>query len=225
MLPVIVLSCLVATSLFADIYEWTDENGVKHFSNRLPPAADAEILMKAKEVPYDEQADRERMATDRQAQLEFARLEMAELRAELELREAEAERRLAEAERLMQAARQEADAILQDAESRRRISGFGHYGGYFGYAPIYKRWHHGKKKHDVSPPKRRYDGKKHTDFHRRNDFRSQHRPENPYDRYFRPAPHHRSGAQRFGMRAGSPAGAHPGLFHGGSVHFEPGKRR
>ena len=44
----ILVSCIVATSSFADIYEWTDENGVKHYSN-YAPASKSRVLMKTKE--------------------------------------------------------------------------------------------------------------------------------------------------------------------------------
>ena len=40
---------LIAGSLQADIYEWTDENGVKHFTNYAPPD-DATLLIKTEEV-------------------------------------------------------------------------------------------------------------------------------------------------------------------------------
>jgi len=32
----ITVGCLVASSLYADIYEWTDEDGVKHYTNYAP---------------------------------------------------------------------------------------------------------------------------------------------------------------------------------------------
>jgi len=38
-------------NLFADVYIWTDENGVKHFSNVAPSEAAGEEVQKDKEVP------------------------------------------------------------------------------------------------------------------------------------------------------------------------------
>ena len=49
---IILVSCIAAASAFADIYEWTDENGVKHYSNYAPPA-ESRVLMKTKEEPYE----------------------------------------------------------------------------------------------------------------------------------------------------------------------------
>jgi hypothetical protein len=45
------LSCIAVTSSLADIYEWTDENGVKHYSN-YAPAVKSKVLMKTKEDPF-----------------------------------------------------------------------------------------------------------------------------------------------------------------------------
>ena len=59
----VTVSCFMAAPLYADIYEWTDQNGVKHFTNYTPPA-DATILIKTEELPYDEAADRERIAAE-----------------------------------------------------------------------------------------------------------------------------------------------------------------
>jgi hypothetical protein len=112
----ILVSCFVASLSFADIYEWTDENGIKHYTNHEPPSG-SRLLMKTKEEPYDEAADRARMEAERQERLELARLEIVQREAELELREAEAERRLAEADRLAQEAMGEDDYYLDEAYS------------------------------------------------------------------------------------------------------------
>ena len=73
---IILVSCIFAASAFADIYEWTDENGVKHYSNYAPPA-ESRVLMKTKEEPYDEAADRARIAAEQQQLLELARQQIA----------------------------------------------------------------------------------------------------------------------------------------------------
>jgi hypothetical protein len=147
------LSCIVATSSFADIYEWTDENGVKHYSN-YAPAAKSKVLMKTKEEPYDEAADRARMETERQERLELARLEIAQREAELELREAEAEQRLAEADRVAEEALREADYYREEAGTSSRViyrgGGYGCLDDRYGCNyPIYDRWYY-RKKHSRS---------------------------------------------------------------------------
>ncbi len=147
----ILVSCIVASSSFADIYEWTDENGVKHYSN-YAPAAESKVLMKTKEEPYDEEADRARMETERQERLELARLEIVQREAELELREAEAERRLAAADRVAEEALREADYYREEAGTSSRVIYRGGGGGYrcldgrYGCNyPIYDRWYYRKK--------------------------------------------------------------------------------
>jgi len=144
----ILISCIIATSSVADIYEWTDENGVKHYSN-YAPAVKSKVLMKTKEEPYDEAADRARMETERQARLELDQLELAERKAELELREAEAERKLAEADRLAQEALREADDYDDEAitDSRVIYQGGGYWCADYRYGcdyPIYHRWYYRK---------------------------------------------------------------------------------
>ena len=114
----ITVGCFIASSLFADIYEWTDEEGVKHYTNYAPPP-EAKILMKTQEVPYDEAADRARMEAEREEQLELARLELAERKAELEWREAQAEQRSAEVSRQAEETLREAEKILDEARNER----------------------------------------------------------------------------------------------------------
>ena len=112
-LLIILSACVAAAVARADIYEWTDENGVKHFTNYAPPK-DSRVLIKTKEEPYDEAADRARMEAERQERLELARLEIAQRERELESREAEVDRRLAEADRLVEDALREADAYREE---------------------------------------------------------------------------------------------------------------
>ena len=167
----IAIGCFIAGPLQADIYEWTDANGVKHFANYAPPD-NATILMKTEEVPYDEAADLARMEADRQYQLELAKLEMAAREAELERREAEAERKAAEAERYAQETERAADQYLEDAKNDSRYYRGGGYYGYYGY---YGRPYiqHYKRKY----PKKshyRYSGKKYgSKYHQKKHARPQ----------------------------------------------------
>ena len=139
----ITMVCFMASSLHADIYEWTDEDGVKHFTNYAPPP-EASILMKTEELPYDAAADRDRREAEREEQLELTRLEIAERKAELEWREAEAEQRLAEAGRQAEKTLREAEKILNEARNERydygnlRYSNFSR--GFYPY-PYNNRYH------------------------------------------------------------------------------------
>jgi len=135
----VTLGCFVACPLFADIYEWTDENGVKHYTNYAPPP-EAKFLMKTEEVPYNEAADRARMEAEQEVQLELARLELAERKAELEWREAQTEQRLAEASRQAEETLREAERILNEARNERynnRNHGYTHY--YRGHYPYHHK--------------------------------------------------------------------------------------
>jgi hypothetical protein len=77
----------------ADVYSWTDENGVRHFGNQPPEnAADAKILFK--EEPYDAAADQQRTDTQNRELTELIR----ELEQEEQRQAAEARKKAAEAE-------------------------------------------------------------------------------------------------------------------------------
>jgi len=90
----------------ADIYRWTDANGVTHFSNEPPPSG-AKVLDKIEETPYDAAADRQRMNEERRYRLEREKLELEERKAALAGREREAQLKLEEANRRLQQAQQQ----------------------------------------------------------------------------------------------------------------------
>ena len=124
----------------ADIYSWTDENGVNHFTNYAPPKH-AKLLMKIPEIPYDEEADKQRRETER---LEVARQELAEREAFLLQEQQAAERRIAEANAKAEAALWEAERILQEAEAAAEDENYGRSNGYaysFGFFP-HRRFNH-----------------------------------------------------------------------------------
>jgi chromosome segregation ATPase len=75
----------------ADVYSWTDENGVKHFGNQPPDnAANAKLVFKEK--PYDAAADQQRTATENKELTELIReLEEEEARQKAEERKQTAE--------------------------------------------------------------------------------------------------------------------------------------
>jgi len=188
--------CVVASPLFADIYEWTDAEGVKHYSNYAPPE-NARILMKTKEEPYNEAADRARAEAERQQQLESARLELAQKQAELELREAEAERRLAEADRLAAKALRNAESYNEEAENSGPL--FQSYdSGCYDYSYgcsdlLYGRWYYRNetasiyfKKPPFATPYRSYRYQRRYDDHFRDDYRYPHRP----NTFVRPKAYH-----------------------------------
>ena len=86
----IIISGFFVTSLHADIYSWTDENGVKHFSN-APPADAENVTVEFKEYQYDAKADRQRIELEEEEWEDLIR--QAEREEKKERKRAEAERR------------------------------------------------------------------------------------------------------------------------------------
>lgn len=136
-LAVLGLAGFAALEAKADIYSWTDENGVRYFTNYAPPKQ-AKLLMKTPEIAYDEEADLQRRENDR---LEAARQELAEREAFLLQQQQEAENRIAEANARAEAALRDADRILRDAEAaaadadydNSNSHAYGYYVPYYGY--------------------------------------------------------------------------------------------
>ena len=108
MLAALGLAGFATLEVNADIYSWTDENGVRYFTNDAPPKQ-AQLLMKTPEIAYDEEADLQRRQNE---ELEAARQELAEREAFLQEQQQAAERRIAEANARAEAALREADRIL-----------------------------------------------------------------------------------------------------------------
>jgi hypothetical protein len=161
----------------ADIYSWTDEDGVSHFTNYAPPKQ-ARLLMKTPEIPYDEEADIQRREAER---LEMARQELAEREAFLLQQQQEAQRRIAEANARAEAALREADRILKDVETAAdeadsyRSSSYrsGYYYPYYGIGPRHffkgQRHFHGNlfhKKHHFKTKRHHFKPKRHHLKHR-----------------------------------------------------------
>jgi len=87
------LTVLGVTHTKAEVYTWTDENGVKHFSD-TPPAEAKGAKPVFKEYKYDEAADRQRTESDEKAiQKDITEInqEYAEAEQEKQRQEEEAE--------------------------------------------------------------------------------------------------------------------------------------
>ena len=61
----LVLIFMTATQLEANVYSWTDSNGVKHFSNSPPPSDENSSIDVHQEIDYDREADEERWELDK----------------------------------------------------------------------------------------------------------------------------------------------------------------
>ena len=136
------LLCCYSTIAGADIYMWTDENGIKHITNTIPPAG-AEILMQTEEIPYDEAADKERKASEQLEKAIATRQEILDLEARLLEMQRDANRRV-------ETANQKARDALEYAEYWKRAAQENYY-GYSGtrirYVRPYPYVHHYKKYH------------------------------------------------------------------------------
>ena len=93
------LFCLIGILLWvpasnADIYSWTDENGVKHFGNQ-PPENAANLKMVFKEEPHDAAADQQRTETQNRELTDLIR----DLEEEEQRQAAEDRKKAAAAER------------------------------------------------------------------------------------------------------------------------------
>lgn len=105
----VILLGVPAMSAATGLYFWTDENGVRHYTN-VPPQKDAEAVDEISEIPYDADADKARMKDyyrwQRQQSRDIRRIE----------REWEREAAEEEAEK----ARQAEEAAKAEAEAARK---------------------------------------------------------------------------------------------------------
>jgi hypothetical protein len=145
------LAGLAVSTVSADIYTWTDENGVKNFTNQAPPEQ-ATLFMRTPEMPFDEEADKQRREMDRMA---VARQELAEREAFLLEQQQVDERRIAAANSRADAALREADQILQDAQAASEDDNYG-YSSSFGYGYYYPYYGYGSRY--LYKGLKRYDG-------------------------------------------------------------------
>ena len=97
---VIMLLVLGRTDAVANLYHWTDSNGIRHFSNTPPPEG-VQSVKALKEIPYDPESDNQRreredaLLQEREAAQNLKRLEDAERNAAEARRQADAARRKA----------------------------------------------------------------------------------------------------------------------------------
>jgi len=138
-----VMLCAFSTTALADIYHWTDENGVKHYSNFAPPDQ-AETLIKTEELPYTGMSDEEMRAAEKAQNLADAQREMAERKVEILEKQLAAERRVEAAEERAADMIQEAESLLEKAEEKYQ-NAYRYRYLYYGYYPSYKYWRHRKK--------------------------------------------------------------------------------
>ena len=211
----------VALTAHADIYSWTDENGVNHFTNYAPPKH-AKLLMKTPEIPYDQEADNQRREND---SLEVARQELAEREAFLLQEQQAAERRIAEANARADAALWEADRILQEAEAAAEDTNYDRSNGYaygYGYYPFNRYSHHDRFGHYYRYT--RYPGYYQRNYyrggryHKKHPYKYQHG--RPYKQHYRTSPKHHVNRRHSEVRSrGSSHRSRTAVFRGKHGRF------
>ena len=174
---------IIAVSIAnADIYAWTDENGVKNFTNQAPPKH-ATLFMKTPEIPPDKEADTRRRDMDR---LSAAIQALADREALLLEQQQEAERRIAAANARAEAALQEADLILQDAQAVSDDADYSYSGSYG--RDYYRRWY-GSGSRYLYKGYKRWDGglyrKKHHHKHKAHHYKNK-RHHSKYKKHIKP---------------------------------------
>ncbi len=137
--------CCVYSTAGADIFAWVDENGIRHFSNYAAPPQ-AKFVMKTEELPYDQQADTERMESEPLDQLAAALQAAAEKEIQLAGMQLAAEKRIEDANRKAQEALEQSESLLNEAQHGPYSYGASRHGDYpsgAGNNPsIYNRWYY-----------------------------------------------------------------------------------
>jgi TolA-binding protein len=123
-LPVILgllLFCGLNGAANADIYSWTDADGIRHFSNHAPPEG-AKVVAIDSELPYVEPSDEELQEAQQAERLSEAQRKIAEIEAERIERQRADERKIEESN-------QKATQALLDApkplKAREKKSSYG----------------------------------------------------------------------------------------------------
>ncbi len=154
-----ILMMIIATGLIicsnladADVYSWTDEDGVKRFSNR-PPDGDIKDLQAVKEIPYDEEVAAFRKAVKKEREEERLAEEKKQYRENIQNYYMQdrmlLERRLQKTENQLKDLEQE---LKKSEDSGKRSS------SYYPYWPAYPCWPNcGDKPGRPRPPRPPYD--------------------------------------------------------------------
>jgi hypothetical protein len=112
------ISCFFVSSVDADIYQWVDREGVRHFTNH-PPPEDAGVVIRTDELAHDAAEDEFYEGIERQVWQELSQLALAEREAGLKKREAEVKQKLIEAERRAEEMLREAERYAEEEKTRK----------------------------------------------------------------------------------------------------------
>jgi hypothetical protein len=107
-----------APPVLGDIYSWTDENGVRHYSDTPPD--DLKEVNISPEIPHDPEKDERNQAAHQEMIKQFEAEKQASEKRELEKRLKKTEKKLQAAERKAEQALDEAKAAREIAEEKQR---------------------------------------------------------------------------------------------------------
>jgi hypothetical protein len=83
---IFIFACLTTSGIEAEIYSWTDENGVRHYSN-TPPADRAAQIKTAREIPPGPEVSQTRAKIDQENfEAVFEELDKAKISRRMRLR-------------------------------------------------------------------------------------------------------------------------------------------
>ena len=105
-------------AVLADIYSWTDENGVRHYSD-TPPAESENIKIRPA-IPHDEEADQRNREAHQEMLEQVEEEQRASEKKELEERLKRTEQKLRTTEKKAEQALDEAKAARTIAEEKQR---------------------------------------------------------------------------------------------------------
>lgn len=113
-IPLILFISFWATVLNADIYTWTDENGVQHYTNIEPPKQ-AKLMIKSAQFATDEKAAQERIDAVRLERKQLELQEVAEKQTLISMKQQAIEEQLEEADRKAEEALKRSEEKFDDA--------------------------------------------------------------------------------------------------------------
>ncbi len=131
-----VLAFFCVSTLNAEIYTWTDEKRVKHYSDHLPENVETyEVHPKSQTYKYDEEADKERTEADNEQIQGFIK----EVNENYEKQQQEEKLKAEEAEKNRPPTQEEKIAAEKEKLERQIAELKGQPVGYFGSARIKRR--------------------------------------------------------------------------------------
>ncbi|MGD8369336.1 MAG: DUF4124 domain-containing protein [Desulfobacterales bacterium] len=118
--PIAVFCLMIGAAgpALGEMYYWTDENGIRHYSNHVPPS-DGTEYGSASEVDYDAERDMQRSERDARSAGEMKEAREAEA-AEAARKEAEAEKRATAGE--LEKRKDQQQAVEEKLYDKRRAS-------------------------------------------------------------------------------------------------------